>query len=68
MGFPGGAGGGEPADAGDAGDTGLILCIGKIPRRRAGSPRQYSCLDSSMDRGAWWAAVHGVAKSQTGLK
>ena len=32
-----------------------------------GNPLQYSCLENSMDRGAWWAAVHGVAKSQTGL-
>ena len=33
-----------------------------------GTPLQYSCLENPMDRGAWWAAVHGVAKSQTGLK
>ena len=32
-----------------------------------GNPLQYSCLENAMDRGAWWAAVHGVAKSQTGL-
>ena len=32
-----------------------------------GNPLQYSCLGSPMDGGAWWAAVHGVAKSQTGL-
>ena len=32
-----------------------------------GTPLQYSCLENPMDRGAWWAAVHGVAKSQTGL-
>ena len=30
-----------------------------------GTPLQYSCLENSMDRGAWWAAVHGVAKSRT---
>ena len=30
-----------------------------------GNPLQYSCLENSMDRGAWWATVHGVAKSQT---
>ena len=33
-----------------------------------GNPRQYSCLENPVDRGAWWAAVHGVAKSQTRLK
>ena len=32
-----------------------------------GNPLQYSCLENSMDRGAWWAAVHGVAKSRTQL-
>ena len=32
-----------------------------------GTPLQYSCLENPMDRGAWWAAVHGVAKSQTGI-
>ena len=32
-----------------------------------GNPPQYSCLENSMDGGAWWATVHGVAKSQTGL-
>ena len=32
-----------------------------------GTPLQYSCLENPMDRGAWWAAVHGVAKSWTGL-
>ncbi|WP_207209382.1 hypothetical protein, partial [Facklamia hominis] len=32
-----------------------------------GTPLQYSCLQNSMDRGAWWATVHGVAKSQTRL-
>ena len=33
-----------------------------------GTPLQYSCLENPMDRGAWWAAVHGVAESQTGLR
>ena len=33
-----------------------------------GNPLQYSCLENSMDRGAWWAAVHGVAQSRTRLK
>ena len=39
----------------------------KIPGRRNGSPPQYSCLENSMDRGAWWAAIRGVPKSQTQL-
>ena len=33
-----------------------------------GNPLQYCCLENLMDRGAWWATVHGVAKSQTRLK
>ena len=43
----------------------------KIPRPQDregdGAPLQYSCLENPMDRGAWWAVVHGVAKSQTRL-
>ena len=39
--------------------------VRKIPCRRHGKPVQYSCLEKSMDRGAWWATVHGVAKSWT---
>ena len=42
--------------------------VGKIPWRRAGNPLQYSCLENPMDRGAWRATVHRVAKSQQGLK
>ena len=41
--------------------------VRKIPWRRACNPLQYSCLENPMDRGAWWATVHGVAKSQTWL-
>ena len=41
----------------------LVLCIGE----GNGTPLQYSCLETPMDRGAWWAAVHGVAKSRTWL-
>ena len=40
-----------------------MLCFGE----GNGTPLQYSCQDNPMDRGAWWAAVHGVAKSQTRL-
>ena len=38
------------------------------PRERQGNPLLYSRLETPMDRGAWWATVHGVAKGQTGLK
>ena len=46
---------------------GLILGLGKSPGEGNGNSLQYSCLENSMDRGAWWAAVHGVPKSRTGL-
>ena len=42
--------------------------LGRTPGEGNGNPFQYSCLESSMDRGAWWATVHGVTKSQTQLK
>ena len=51
----------------DAGDLGLIPGLGISPEEGNGYPLQYSCLENSMDRGAWWATVHGVAKSQTQL-
>ena len=54
-----------PANAGDAGDTRLIPGSGKSPRGGNGSPLQYSCLENSVDRGAWRATVHGVAESWT---
>ena len=41
--------------------------VWKIPWRRAGNPLQYSCPENPMDRGAWWATAHGVAKSWTWL-
>ena len=41
--------------------------VRKIPWRRNGNPLHYFCLKNSMDRGAWWARAHGVAKSQTWL-
>ena len=53
------------ANAGDARDGGSIPGLGRSPGERNGNPLQYSCLENSMDRGAWWATVHGVAKSQT---
>jgi len=56
------------ANAGDKRNTGLIPGSGRSPGGGNGNPLQYSCLENSMDRGAWWATVHGVAKSQTRLK
>ena len=52
----------------NAGDPGLIHGSGRSPGGRNGDPLQYSCLENPMDRGAWQAAVHGVARSQTQLK
>ena len=48
--------------AGNAGDVGLIPGSGRYPRGGHGNPLQYSCLENPMDRGAWRAAAHGVAK------
>ena len=50
-----------------AGDTGFILGSGRYPEEGNGNPLQYSCLEYSMDRGTWWAKVHGVIESQTKL-
>ena len=46
----------------------LIPGLGRAPGEGNGNPVQYSCLENSMDRGAWWATVHDVAKSWTQLK
>ena len=46
---------------------GLISGLGRSSRGGNGTPLQYSCLENPMDRGAWWAAVHGVAKGRTRL-
>ena len=51
----------------NSGDPGLIPGSGRAPEERNGFPLQYSCLENSMERGAWWATVHGVAKSQRQL-
>ena len=50
-----------------SGDLGSIPGLGRSPGGRHGNPLQYSCLENSMDRGAWLAAVHGIAKSWTRL-
>ena len=47
------------------GDLGSIPGLGRSPGEGNGNPLQYSCLENSMDRGAWQATVHGVAKCQT---
>ena len=67
MGFPGSSDGKESAR--DEGNPGTIPGLGRSPGegRGNGSPRQYSC-QNPMDRGAWWAIVHGVAKSWTQLE
>ena len=63
MGFPGGSDSKESAC--NAQDLSSIPRSGKSPGEENGNPLQYSCLENSMDRGAWWATVHGVAKSGT---
>ena len=45
--------------------AGLIPGSGRSPGRGHGNRCQYSCLENSLDKGAWWATVHGVAKSRT---
>ena len=56
-----------PANAGDTGDAGSIPGSERSFGEGNGIPLQYSCLDNPMDRGAWWATVHRVAKSWTRL-
>ena len=61
MGFPGGSDGKESAC--NAEDPGSIPGLGRSLGEGNGNPLQYSYLENSMDTGAWWATVHGVAKS-----
>ena len=56
-----------PANAGDVRDVDLIPGWGRCPEEGYDYPLQYSCLVNPMDRGAWWATVHGITKSQTQL-
>ena len=63
LGFPGGLDGKESVP--DAGDPGCIPGSGRSPGEGNGYPLQCSCLENSMNGGAWWAAVHGVTKTQT---
>ena len=46
----------------NAGDSGSVLRLGRSPGKGTRNPLQYSCLENSMYRGAWWATVHGVTK------
>ena len=65
WGFPGGLDRKESAC--NAGDLGFIPGLGRSPGGRNSNQLQYLCLENSMDRGAWWVTVHGIAKSQTRL-
>ena len=65
MDFPSGSE--VKASACNVGDLGSIPGLGGSTGEGNGNPLQYFCLENPMDRGAWWATVHGVAKSQTGL-
>ena len=58
----------SPASEGDVRDMGSFPGLGRSPEGGQGNPFQYSCLENPMNRGAWWATVHGVAKSWTRLK
>ena len=63
LGFPGGSDSKESAC--NTGNLGSIPGSGRSPGEGKGYPLQYSCLENSMDRGAWWVTVHGVSESQT---
>ena len=63
--FPGGSD--DKVSACNAGDLGSVPGLGRSPGEGNGNPLQFSCLENPMDRGAWWATVHGVAKSRTRL-
>ena len=62
--------GGSDSEGSDcnAGDPGSIPGSGRSPGEGNGNPLQYSCLENPMDRGAWWATLHGVTRSRTQLK
>ena len=60
--FPGGSD--DKESICNAGDLGSVPRLERSSGEGNGYPLQYSCLENSMDRGAWWATVHGVTKSQ----
>ena len=55
----------DKGSAGNAGDLGSIPGLGRSPGEGHGDPLQYSCLKNPIDRGAWWATVHGVVELDT---
>ena len=55
----------QPANAEETGDAGLISESGRSPGEGNSNPLQHSCLENSMDKGAWQATVHRVAKHRT---
>ena len=61
--FAGGSDGKESVC--NAGDLGLIPRLGRSSGGGHGSPLQYSCLENSMDRGAWWSTVHGLQSKES---
>ena len=63
VGFPGGSDVKESAC--NVGDLGSIPGSGRSPGEGHGNPLQYSCLENPLNRGAWWAMIHGITKSQT---
>ena len=66
KGLPGSTSGKESAfQSRDIGDGGFIPGSGRSSEGGIGNPLQYSCLDNSMDRGTWWATVHGITESDT---
>ena len=69
MGFPDGLTHKESAcNAGDTGDAGSVPGSGRSPGEGNGNLLQCSCLENSMDKGAWWTTVNGVAKSWTRVR
>ena len=66
LGFPGGSE--VKVSACNVGGLGSIPGSGRSPGEGNGNPLQYSCLENPMDGGAWWATVHGVAKSRMRLR
>ena len=69
RGFPGGTSGKELAcSVGDMRDAGSIPGSGRSPGRGHSNPLQFSCLETPMDRGAWWDTVHGIIKSWIRLR